>query len=161
MCGVVIDRLLSDQHTGSSRERLVRAEVAAPAGMCAGRDLQLQTMATLEAMGRGPHIDLDVQAAAGLRLTFPRLDAEQPVTDVDRAAVWMHVAQPSEKVGVARLDRTYSSNRTGPITSISRVSGGVWYVSTSGRASSARLSTGPEGAKNSGPPTAGVGSTGS
>jgi len=73
---IVIDRLLGDAHACRVRDRFAGAEVTIPTWVRAAGYLQSNAMPAFEAISRGPHIDLDAQAAIGLPLAFARLNAE-------------------------------------------------------------------------------------
>ena len=140
--------------------RLAGAEVAGVHGMRSARHLHAQPVARREAVPDRPHRDARDEHAVGVTLDRRRGESLEAVAHVERRAVGVDVAHAHEHVDVIEARRQVELADTGPISSSGSVSTSLVYTSTSGRASSGRLSRAPPVSMPM-PPIAGVGSAGS
>jgi hypothetical protein len=99
---VVVDSLSGDGTGPPVAEGRVVAEVAAQARVGRATDLEPDALARVEALRRSPHIDLDTQAAIGLRGALPWPHTEHAIADVTAAPRMVYQAESGDKVGVAQ-----------------------------------------------------------
>src|SRR6516165_9864384 len=95
--GIVIDGLMGNQQFGCRRKALAATGVAGVARMCPAGDLQAQAVAAPEAVGRGPEIDGEWQRVIGCGSRLIWLHTQQTITDVQRGAPPIDIAQTHEK----------------------------------------------------------------
>ena len=100
-----MDRLVCHPHGGGRRDRLTRAEVPDEPWVRAARDLDLDTMASSEALSGGPQRESNLEGAVIPPPPATRVDALDPVTHVRRAAGLVHIAQADERVEVLEARR--------------------------------------------------------
>jgi hypothetical protein len=111
---IVVDELLGTSHPRGGGQWFAQAQIAAPAGMSAAANLQPDAMAAPETIRGGPQLDRNLQRSIGLRLTPARPQPHETITQVDRAAIRVHVAQARYKIGVsiARADDQLHARRS-------------------------------------------------
>src|ERR1700680_4079521 len=92
--GIMEDGLPRHNHIRPDPRRLTGVQVAVPAREAAAGHLKPQPVPGAKQIAGRPQVDVVLGRLGGLSM-----DPEDPIREVDRAAVWIHVAQPGDEVG--------------------------------------------------------------